>query len=335
MTASARSDFESVAARLIHWIQALGWRARLVPVDHLSDLREALSAPRERGYLDESFYRENLAGFSFELPSDLPGARSILIVAVPTPRMRVVFHWENKRLPAVLPPTYVSYSARTDGVQLAVGLWLRHAGFGAANAILPLKTLAVRTGLAEQGRNNLCYVSGMGSFLQLVGLYSELPCTADPWREPVMLAGCAACSSCLKQCPSGAIAEDRFLLHAERCLTLHSESAKEFPPWIEASWHHCLVGCMRCQDCCPENRGVARWVEDRGEFSEPETAALLQRGDAAGLPAPLAAKLRSLELSYDAPLLGRNLAALIANVQPAARETAGGGGLTPPRRRAP
>jgi epoxyqueuosine reductase len=40
-----------------------------------------------------------------------------------------------------------------------------------ALSLLPLKSLAVRSGLAAYGRNNVCYVPGMGSFLELVGLY--------------------------------------------------------------------------------------------------------------------------------------------------------------------
>jgi epoxyqueuosine reductase len=222
----------------------------------------------------------------------------------------------------LLPPTYVSYSSRSESVQLAVRLWLENAGHGAATSNLPLKTLAVRSGLADQGRNNLCYVPGMGSFLELVALFSTLPCRADPWREPRMLTRCAHCDACLARCPSGAIDEDRFLLRAERCLTLHNESTNAFPDWIGPSWHHCLVGCMRCQDQCPENRGVSRWVQDRAEFSEAETAALLDGRVTDGLPASLTAKLRDLELNYDGTLLGRNLAALVRIARPARQQQA-------------
>jgi phosphoglycerate dehydrogenase-like enzyme len=33
---------------------------------------------------------------------------------------------------------------------------------------------------------------------------------------------------------------------------------------------------MRCQSVCPENRAVKDWVEQRAEFSEEETALLIQ-----------------------------------------------------------
>jgi len=306
---------DAICDRFLHWIETVGWRARVVPVSRLVDLRHAIVSLHETGKFDESFYRGNLAGFSFEVPAELPDAASIIILAVPTPPMRAFFHWHGKRVAALLPPTYVSDSPRTESVQLAVRLWLESEGYGATKTDLPLKTLAVRSGLADQGRNNLCYVPGMGSFLQLAALFTTLPCNEDPWREPKMHSRCADCVTCLTRCPTAAIDEDRFLLHAERCLTLHNESTDALPDWIRPSWHHCLVGCMRCQDRCPGNSGVARWVEDRVEFSEAETAALLQDRRAEELPESARAKLRSLELNYDERMLGRNLAALIRRVE--------------------
>lgn len=306
---------DATCGRFFHWIETVGWRARVVPVSRLRDLRHAIVSLHETGEFDESFYRGNLTDFSFEVPAELPGATSIIILAVPTPPMRVFFHWHGKRVAALLPPTYVSYSSRTEAVQLVARLLLESEGYGAAKTNLPLKTLAVRSGLADQGRNNLCYVPGMGSFLQLVALFTTLPCNEDPWREPKMLSQCADCVSCLTRCPSAAINEDRFMLHAERCLTLYNESTGALPDWIMPTWHNCLVGCMRCQDRCPGNSGVSRWVEDRVEFTEAETAALLRDRRAEELPESLTAKLRSLKLNYDEKTLGRNLAALIRRVE--------------------
>ena len=297
---------------LLDGIEQRGWKGRIVPIDHLTELDEAIRGRYERGLLDETLYREQLAPFSIDPPPDLPGARSIVIVAVPTPQMRLAFHWHGRTVPVVVPPTYVSYTARTESVRSIVASWLREDGYRLAGTRLPLKTLAVRSGLAEYGRNNITYVPGMGSFLQLVAGLSDLPCDGDPWREPKALDRCASCVACLRRCPTGAISEDRFLIRAERCLTLHNEAAADFPTWIDPSWHHCLFGCMRCQTICPENRRVLRWFEDRGEFTELETALLVQGAPLEGLPAETAVKLRSLEINEDYRLLCRNLSALLA-----------------------
>jgi len=297
--------------RLLDMIEGRRWKGRIVPIGRLAELEEAIRGRYKNGLLDEALYRERLSAFFFDPPADLPGARSIIVVAVPTPQMRIVFHWQGKRVPLTAPPTYVSYTPRTESVQAVLGAWLQQEGYRLAKPRLPLKTLAVRSGLADYGRNNICYVPGMGSFLQLVGAFSDLPCEDDSWREAKALDRCESCVACLRQCPTGAVTNDRFLLRAERCLTYHNEAAADFPGWIDPAWHHCLVGCMRCQTACPENRAVSGWFEDRAEFSEQETGLFMQRVPFDRLPAETAAKLQSLEINEDYSLLCRNLSMII------------------------
>jgi epoxyqueuosine reductase len=292
-------------------IEERGWKGRIVAIDHLADLQEAIRGRYEQGLFDEALYRGQYGSFSFDPPAELAGARSIVIVAVPTPPMRITFQWQGKGVPVVVPPTYVSYAPRTDAVQAQLAAWLQKEGYGLARPRLPLKTLAVRSGLAEYGRNNITYVAGMGSFHQLVGAFSDLPCDDDPWREPKALDRCDECVACLQRCPSGAITDERFLIHAERCLTYHNEAKADFPDWIDPSWHHCLIGCMCCQSGCPENKGVLDWFEDRAEFSELETELLIQHVPLEQLPAETAAKWKGLDVSEDHAVLCRNLALAI------------------------
>jgi epoxyqueuosine reductase len=299
------------AEELLNKIKEQGWKAGIVPIAHLEELKQAICDRYESGLLGPVFYRDRLNIFSFEPPEHLPDAQSIIIVALPVPQTRITFRWQGLRLGVILPPTYAGYSATTARVQAALACWLRAAGYAAAGARLPLKTLAARSGLAEYGRNNLCYVRGMGSFLQLAASFSDLPCPADPWREPVSLERCKSCSTCLRNCPTGAISWDRFLLRAEDCLTYHNESSTEFPDWIQPSWHHCLIGCMRCQSKCPENQAVWEWFDDRIEFSEQETAGFIEGVPWDQLPLETGTKLRCLGLNEDYPILCRNLSMII------------------------
>jgi epoxyqueuosine reductase len=296
--------------RFLGMIEERGWKGRVVPVGRLADLEAAIHDPYEHGLLDAALYR--LLGFmSFEVPADLPGARSIVVVAVPTPQMRVFFHWHGERVPVIVPPTYVSYTPRTEDVQSVLAAWLQREGYRLAKPRVPLKTLAVRSGLAEYGRNNICYVPGMGSFLQFVGAFSDLPSDGDPWREPKALDRCESCVACLRHCPTRGITKERFLLHTERCLTYYNEAASDFPSWINPSAHNCLIGCMRCQTVCPENRAVLEWFEDRVEFSEHETGLFIERAPIDRLPAETAAKLKSLEINEDFGVLCRNLSMIV------------------------
>jgi len=302
---------EPRAERFRDMVEGHGWRGRLVPVEHIADLRHAVCGPYEQGLLDEALYREGLRFFSFDRPAEFPGARSIAVVAVPAPQVRLHFTWRGRRTPVIVPPTYVGYAKRTAAVLAVLGAWLEGEGHRLTKAMLPLKTLAVRSGLAEYGRNNIVYVQGMGSFLQLVGAFTDLPGDGDPWREPKALDRCGACVACLRHCPTGAITEARFLLHAEECLTYHNESAGELPGWIDPAWHHCLVGCLRCQAVCPENGAFRDRFEEGAEFTEEETALLAGRVPLERLPAGTAAKVAGLEIHEAFPILCRNLSLLL------------------------
>jgi epoxyqueuosine reductase len=252
-----------------------------------------------------------LSFFSFQPPEMLPNARSIIIVALPAPQIRLYFCWKGIRLAVIVPPTYAGYSTTMSHVQAVLATWIEPEGYKVAGALLPLKTLAAWSGLAAYGRNNICYVDGMGSFLQLAGAFSDLPCSADAWQEPRMLRRCDSCVACLRSCPSGAIAKDRFLLHTENCLTYYNEGTADLPAWVRTSWHHCLIGCMKCQSVCPENRDVLNWFDDRCEFAEYETACLVERMPFDQLPDETAAKLQGLQLNEDYRILCRNLSLLI------------------------
>jgi epoxyqueuosine reductase len=302
---------KETAERLNDMFEACGWNGRLVPIARLADLAAAFRNILKGGVLDSKLHRLQLDSFSFDPPPELPDARSLVVIAVPTPQVRTHFCWRGERLPVVVPPTYVSYTPRTKSAQAEVAGWLAREGYRLAKTNLPLKTLAVHCGLAVYGSNNLCFVDGMGSFLQLVGAFTDLPCPEDPWQEPRVLDRCESCIACRNQCPTGAIGRDRFMLHAERCITFHNEGADEFADWIDPSWHHCWIGCMRCQGICPENKSVREWFEDRCEFSEGETTLMIEGAPFDSLPTETATKVLSLEINEDYQVLCRNLRVLL------------------------
>ena len=296
---------------LLNKVGKQGWKAGIVPVSHLAELQQMILGFYNKRLINKMFYRDQLNFFSFKLPDNLPNARSIIIVAIPTPQIQITFHWKGKRIPVTVPPTYVSYIQRSDYVREILSGILRHEGYRLAKAVLPLKTLAVRSGLAEYGRNNICYVPGMGSFLQLVGVFTDMPCDADPWREPKLMDRCESCYACLQHCPTGAITDKRILLRAERCLTYHNEAAGKFPDWINPSWHHCLIGCMKCQTACPENKAVKEWSKEHAVFSDDETSLFIRRVPFDLHPDKMMAKVRNLEINEDYRFLCRNLSMII------------------------
>jgi epoxyqueuosine reductase len=171
----------------------------------------------------------------------------------------------------------------------------------------------VRSGLAAYGKNNVTYVPGMGSFHGLVAAYTDLPVAEDDWREPQMMERCRDCEACLRRCPAGAITAERFLLHAERCITFHNEKPAgiPFPPWIDPAWHNCLMGCLHCQWACPENKDARHCVEDGVTFSQAETELLLGGAPLERIPADTLLKMQRVHLDLWVDIIPRNLGALL------------------------
>ena len=90
-----------------------------------------------------------------------------------------------------------------------------------------------------------------------------------------------------------------------------NEDEAPFPDWVDPAWHHCAVGCLRCQQACPENAGVELRIAPAEAFDEAETAAILEATPAQRLPAATRDKLARCGLDYSPALIARNLHALI------------------------
>jgi epoxyqueuosine reductase len=322
---------------LFSQLEERGYKGRIVAIQHLRDLQEGIEERYRQGLFDEEFYQEWLTQFVFSPPDSLPEASSMIVVAVPQPRIRVTFNWacpeqsrrDGEPVRCVIPPTYFREQERRNRVQEFLARVLEPAGYRIAEAVLPKKLLAVRSGLAAYGKNNISYVPGMGSFFGLVAVYSDLPAQEDHWREPQMMESCRDCSACLRHCPVGAIpstplragpstplgtgASGCFMLHAERCITFHNEKPSDvpFPAWIDPSWHNCLVGCFHCQRVCPQNREFLHWVEEGVEFSQEETALLLQGVALEQLPLAMVKKLEQSDMVELLDVLPRNLSVLL------------------------
>ena len=295
--------------RLFSGLEQQGLRGQVVSIQRLQDLQHEIESRYAQGLFDGDFYRERLTFFSFKPPEDFLTAVSLIVVAVPSPQIRVSFTWNGKTVALILPPTYVGYERILQQIGDLLMELFAPEGYHVAVAKLPEKPLVVRSGLGEYGRNNICYVPGMGSFFQPVIFYSDLPCGKDHWREPRMMDRCQKCEACLLKCPTGAITSDRFLLHAERCIVFHNERSPDypFPTWIDPSAHNCLIGCMLCQQFCPEDKPFLEWVEGNEEFSHEETSLLLKGTLPDQLPAATVKKLERLELIDSLDILPRNL----------------------------
>ena len=80
-----------------------------------------------------------------------------------------------------------------------------------------MKLAAVRSGLAQYGRNNICYVEGMGSFF-IPRLPDRSRLRGGSLGDLSNLPFCNHCSICIDACPTSAI-QPGSICH--RCITVH------------------------------------------------------------------------------------------------------------------
>ncbi len=126
-----------------------------------------------------------------------------------------------------------------------------------------------------------------------------------------MMERCKSCSLCQQHCPTQCIPPNRFLIHADRCLTYFNENTAPFPSWVRPQWHNALVGCMHCQYVCPQNHPVIQLKEPPVTFSEEETTQILENTPRDRIAKTLTKKLANLDMNEYYPLLSRNLSALM------------------------
>jgi len=289
-----------------------GIRSKVVPMSRLEEVNAEIMKSMS-GMTDPGLIKYINACFDFASEKAIHDPGSMLIMGVPSPKTRFHLMHESLEVDAIVPPTYLDYASANVRIESVLRRTLgeRHREY--ASLQIPAKLLAVRSGLAEYGRNNITYVGDLGSHVRLMVYASDLPCENHEWHDKRMMSRCERCEICLRNCPTGAIDKSGFLLRAERCLTFLNEEETKIPDWVDSSWHHCLVGCLRCQDICPANRKVAKDSVEGATFSDEETDMLMKASCPEDLQAGLKEKVENSGLSRLYPVLPRNIALLLNN----------------------
>jgi epoxyqueuosine reductase len=300
---------DETAGLICSKLEGKGYRGTMLPIEHVAQLKYEIEECLSQKKIDAGLYEKYLSSFKFDATASLPKACSIIITAAPQPQRKVTFHFNGQTYPVIIPPTY--YADTDKQIRKMLQNILDSNDYQLYPAALPLKLLAVCSGMAKYGKNNIAYVEGLGSFIRLKAFLSDMPTDRGEWLEPQVMKECDRCKACLKECPTRAIVLDRFLIHAERCITFLNEWGEEFPEWINPAWHNSLVGCMKCQLVCPVNKRFIKWVEEGEAFSEAETELILDGVPLERIPSETAHKLnRGYMLDY-LDVLPRNLRALL------------------------
>lgn len=297
---------------------AHGDRLALVAVDRLAMLKdeiEAFGGGEElngfQRWILEELYRYRPPATSFP-------ARSVILVALPhPPYAQVQFAADGRHCDCqcLVMADFAGTHAYLSAHLASISCHLAEA------PCLPLKRLAARSGLAVYGRNNICYVEGMGSYFSLAAYFTDLDGgDGGGWKELRTAASCDGCRACIRNCPTGAIREGRFLIDNERCLSCLNERGGDFPAWLPKSAHHGVYDCLRCQNVCPMNRPFSLNVPELFRFNDEETGMILAGRGVESFPPELKRKAMRLGLHRWPEGIPRNLRILFETLgTPSAR----------------
>jgi len=162
-----------------------GFRGKIVSIAHVKELQQEIDDLHRKNLLDREIYDAYLASFNFGCQQKLANARSLIVVSVPQPQVRVTFVRQDRPYPVIVPPTYCF--PPDDRLADILSAYLKPQGYKLQKVRLPQKLLAARSGLAQYGKNNITYVAGMGSFHRPVVFISDAPCAEDRWGIPSVL----------------------------------------------------------------------------------------------------------------------------------------------------
>jgi len=251
----------------------------VVSVERFPAFREKISEIKRNALFGRNpVFQSYVKDLDFQLPPDFDTARSVILVASPKKIAQVLFHFRGRKRLITIPAQYyangIGWKACMDLVKHTL-LTDPTYRIQLGNEYLFLKYLAVRTGLGEYGRNNICYVKGMGSFSALYAYFTDAVLEESPLGAVKLMETCRHCTLCSETCPNGCISEDNVMIDIDRCITLYNEAEGVFPEWIKPEAHNALIGCILCQKRCPENAEVMKDVRVLEEITEEETEAIL------------------------------------------------------------
>jgi len=299
ITASLQSEFDKLHAKF-----------KTVSIHHLHELQTEIQSWKDDGVISKKFHEQNYSLFVFHPLETLQNARSIIVIGIPQKTTPIEFSYHDKRFQTRIPPTYIFADIRAACKEILSKV-LGAQGYSVERAILPMKLLSVRSGLGKYGKNNLCYVDGMGSYTRLEAFYTDYEFPTDDWCDKELMTSCTSCTLCQHACPTHCIPLDRTLIHADQCLTHFNENDGDFPPLVPAKSHNALIGCMHCQIACPQNKKYFGLNQEIITFTEEEIRCILRKTPKEQIPQALAKKLEYLNLYDDYSHLERNLRVLM------------------------
>ncbi|MBC5809808.1 MAG: tRNA epoxyqueuosine(34) reductase QueG, partial [Candidatus Eremiobacteraeota bacterium] len=238
--------------------------------------RERFGDAIARGDLATWPYDAAYAARSTSPQSLLPGARSVVCVAIPyaseAPKQRApltgrvsTYAWGedyHRHVRAVLERIAAELDAMAG--EPATRIVCDTAPFAE-------RAFAERAGLGWVGKHANLIAPGAGSFVFL----GEIVTTLDIAPDAPSKKSCGSCTRCVDVCPTQALRGD-YTMDSTRCIADLTQRTDGIPREMRALVGDWIWGCDLCQEVCPPTRRAARapaTVEPEAAY--PDLVALL------------------------------------------------------------
>ncbi|MBD3193334.1 MAG: hypothetical protein GF308_22050 [Candidatus Heimdallarchaeota archaeon] len=298
-------------------LKSLKVKYKVLSVKHLQALQEKIDLLHKKRKISQHEVLQHYIGnFRFQIPENFPKAKSVIILALERKLVLVNFLYNRKKYEVMIPPNYCQSGVSNEEIiDFVLNKIIKDKGYRVEHTRnLHLKFLAASSGLGKYGRNNICYVDELGSFVDLFALFTDYEFIEDRLEEAKMMERCEKCSICIEECPTQCISKDNFIINVEKCIPLYNEIRGEFPDWLNSDYHNALIGCMKCQMCCPANQEVMKNIQRYDNISEENTKVILEGNNQDKLIESLGhifKFINSETAEYYLPVFKRNLEVLL------------------------
>ncbi|MGZ3551550.1 MAG: tRNA epoxyqueuosine(34) reductase QueG [Vulcanimicrobiaceae bacterium] len=298
------SDLQAIKDRAVCRALELGAGAvRIAPAFADANTFEAMRAAFDRNDLSTWPYDERYARAASSPQHILPGARSVVCIAVPyaTPEPnRARLHGRVSNY-----AWSVDYHRRLRALLAEVAAVIDEAAGAKVTAVacdtkpLAERAFAAHAGLGWVGKHTNLIAPSLGSFVFLGEVVTTLELPVDqPLRKT-----CGSCARCVTACPTRALRGD-YTIDATRCIADLTQRTDAIPRAMRPLIGDWVWGCDLCQLACPPTARA-------GNAGNAANAPLSEQSAAPSLVSLLRLRSGEFKRSYAATAMGWRGAAVL------------------------